>query len=82
MDHGFHVDCKIDGSLHTFMENCGIVSIIAEKHGLDVPKTHIRGSKQIDVACLTPRLAEFVINCALVDFDTLCKSDHPEFFLS
>jgi hypothetical protein len=80
-DHGFHVDGKIDGSLRTFMENCGLMNIIAEKHGTDVPKIHIRGSKQIDFACLKPRLVEFVINCGLLDFDTLCKSDHSGIFL-
>jgi hypothetical protein len=40
-DHGFHVDDKIDGYVRTFMENCGLVNIIAEKHGPDVPRTHI-----------------------------------------
>jgi hypothetical protein len=26
-DHGFHVDGKIDGSLRTFMENCGLLDL-------------------------------------------------------
>jgi hypothetical protein len=67
--------------LWNFIDNCGLVNIIAEKHGPDVPKTHIRGSKQIDFACLTPRLTEFVIHCGLLDFDMLCKSNHLGIFL-
>jgi hypothetical protein len=63
------------------MQNFGMVNIISEKHGPDVPKTHIRGSKQIEVACLMPRLTEFVKNCGLLDFDTLCCSDNRGFYL-
>jgi hypothetical protein len=81
MDHGFQVDGKIDGSLRTLMENCGLVNIIAEKHGRGVPKTHIRGSKQIDFVCLMPRLAGFVVNCGLLEFDKLYKSDHRGIFI-
>jgi hypothetical protein len=80
-DHGFHVDGRIDRYLRTFMENYGLVNIIAEMHGLDLPKTHIRGSKQIDSALFTPRLAEFVKYCGLLDIDTLCRSDHRRNFL-
>jgi hypothetical protein len=28
--HGFHVDGSIDGSLHTFMRNCGLLNVIKE----------------------------------------------------
>jgi hypothetical protein len=81
MDHGFHVDGKIDGSLRTFMEDCGLENIIATKHGLDVPKTHSRGSIQIDFALTTPRLREFVKDCGLLVSETLCNSDHRGIFM-
>jgi hypothetical protein len=59
-DNGFHVDGIIDGSLRMFMENCDFENILATIHGPDFPKTHNRGSKQIDVALVTPDLPEHV----------------------
>jgi hypothetical protein len=46
--HGFHVDGSIDGSLHTFMQNCGLLNVIKELNEGATPNTHNRGSQQID----------------------------------
>jgi cytoskeletal protein CcmA (bactofilin family) len=50
---GFHVDGTIDGSLHTFMRNCGFTNILRQMHECVVPNTHARGSVQIDFPLLT-----------------------------
>jgi hypothetical protein len=46
--HGFHVDGSIDGSLHSFMRNCGLLNVIKELNEGTPPNTHNRGSQQID----------------------------------
>jgi hypothetical protein len=49
----FHVNGSIDGSLHTFMGNCGLRNALREFHGGVVPNTHMRGLKQIDFVLTT-----------------------------
>jgi hypothetical protein len=80
MDHGFHVDDKIDWLLRTFMENCRLDNILAKNYGTDVLETHSRGSIPIVYTLTKPGQREFVKELCLLDFKTLCHIDHREFF--
>jgi hypothetical protein len=62
MKKGFHVDGTIDGSLQSFIQNCGLVNILRQMHEGVVPNTHTRGSVQIDFPLITSGLAEHVLN--------------------
>jgi hypothetical protein len=53
MKGGFQVDGSIDGSLRSFMANCGLANALMDIHSEQVPNTHVRGSKQIDFALVT-----------------------------
>jgi hypothetical protein len=50
---GFHVDGSIDGSLQSFIQNCGLVNVLQRMHGGVVPNTHRRGSAQIEFPLIT-----------------------------
>jgi hypothetical protein len=41
---GFHVDGSIDGSLQSFIQNCGLINVLRRMHKGGVPTTHARGS--------------------------------------
>jgi hypothetical protein len=50
-ENGFHIDGSIDGSIATYIQNCGLTNILAECHaesGAEIPNTNLRGSKQIE----------------------------------
>jgi hypothetical protein len=53
---GFHVDGSIDGLLHTFVRNCGLINVIKELNEGTTPNTHNLGSQQIDFILATARL--------------------------
>jgi hypothetical protein len=40
---GFHVDGSIDGSLQSFIQNCGLINDLRRMHEGVVPNTHARG---------------------------------------
>jgi hypothetical protein len=76
----FHVDGPIDGSLHTFMGNCGLRNALREFHGGVVPNTHMRGSKQIDFVLTTGGLTDSIEAIGLLDCSVL-NSDHRALFI-
>jgi hypothetical protein len=41
---GFHVDISIDGSLQSFIQNCGLINVLRRMYKGFVPNTHTRGS--------------------------------------
>jgi hypothetical protein len=77
---GFHVDGSIDGSLRTFMSNCGMTNALTNVHLEQVPNTHVRGSKQIDFALVTDGIRPCIKAIGLLD-ESILKSDHRAIFL-
>jgi hypothetical protein len=53
---GFQVDSSIDGSLRSFMANCGLTNALMDVQSEQVPNTHVRGYNQIDLALVTDRI--------------------------
>jgi hypothetical protein len=77
---GFHVDGSIDGSLQSFIQNCGLINILRLMYGGVVPKTHSRGSAQIDFPLITSGLDEHVVDVGLID-KYIMQSDHSGVFI-
>jgi hypothetical protein len=76
----FHVYGSIDGSLHSFMDNCGLRNALREFHGGVVPSTHMHGSKQIDFMLNTGALTDIIEAIGLIDCSVL-NSDHHAIFI-
>jgi hypothetical protein len=72
---GFHVYGSIDGSLQSFIQNCGLINVLRRMHEGVVPNTHARGSAQIDFPLITYGLDEYVVDVGLLDRSIL-QSDH------
>jgi hypothetical protein len=84
LDKVFHIDGSIDGSISTYIQNCGLSNILSECHaesGADIPNTHLRGSKQIDFVLATPGIALFIQFIGLLDFDVIFQTEHRTFFI-
>jgi hypothetical protein len=77
---GFQVDGSIDGSLHSFMPNCGLTNALTDVHSEQLPTTHVGGSKQIDFALVTDGIRPCIKAVGLLD-DSILKSDHRVIFL-
>jgi hypothetical protein len=77
---GFHVDGAIDGSLQTFMRNCGLTNILRQMHEGSVPNTYARGSVQIDFPLLTSGMVDHVLNVGFLNRSVL-QSDHSGMFV-
>jgi hypothetical protein len=73
---GFHVDGSIDGSLHTFMRNFGLLNVIKEINEGTTPNTHNCGSQQIDFILATARLFQDGIERARFLYSSVLGSDH------
>jgi hypothetical protein len=80
MKGSFQVDGSIDGSLRSFMANCGLTSALTDVHSEQVPNTHARGSKQIDFALVTDGIRPCIKSVGLLD-ESILKSDHRAIFL-
>jgi hypothetical protein len=79
-----YIDGSIDGSIATYIQNCGLSNILSERHaesGAEIPNTHLRGSKQIDVVLATPCIALFIQFIGLLDFDVIFQADHRTLFI-
>jgi hypothetical protein len=72
---GFHVDGSIDGSIQTFMSNCGLDNVITLMHDGVVPNTHMRGSSQIDFPLTSAGLREYIEKVGLLD-NSVLNNDH------
>jgi hypothetical protein len=73
-EKGFHIEDSIDGSIVNYTRNCGLSSILAERHaetGTAIPNTHLRGSKQIGFVLTTAGIAPFIQAIGLLDFDVV-----------
>jgi hypothetical protein len=78
---GFNIDGKLNGSLKTFITNCGIINVTASKHpGHPVPNTHNRGSKQVDFMLATQGISHFILAIGLLDYNAVFNLDHRAFF--
>jgi hypothetical protein len=77
---GFHVDGSIDGSLQSFIQNCGLINVLRLMYECVVPNTHERGSVQIDFPLITDGLDEHVLDVGLLDRSVL-QSDHSGMFV-
>jgi hypothetical protein len=77
---GFHVDGSIEGSLQSFLHNCGLINVLRHMHEGVIPNTHACGFVQIDFPLITAGLAEHVLNIGLFDRSVL-QSDHSGLFL-
>jgi hypothetical protein len=78
---GFTIDGTLDGSLKTFITNCGLINVDASRHpGQTVPNTHNCGSKQIDFVLATPVIARFILTIGLLDYNAVFNSGHRAFF--
>jgi hypothetical protein len=64
---GFQVNGIIDGSLRSFMSNCGLTNAMTDLHSEQVPNTHVRGSKQIDFALVTDGIRPCIKAVGLLD---------------
>jgi hypothetical protein len=83
-ENGFHIDGSIDGSVATYIENCGLSNILAERHAeseAEIPNTHLRGSKQIEFVLATPGIALLIHYIDLLDFDVIFRTDHRTLFI-
>jgi hypothetical protein len=49
----FQVYSSIDGSLRSFMANCGLINALTDIHSEQVPNTHVRGSNKFYFALVT-----------------------------
>jgi hypothetical protein len=76
----FQVNGSIDGSLRSFMANCGLTNALTDIHSEQVPNTHVRGSKQIDFALVTDGIRPCIKAVGILD-ESILKSDHREIFL-
>jgi hypothetical protein len=79
-EQGFHVDGSIDGSIQTFMSNCGLDNAITLMHDGVVPNTHMRGSSQIDFRLTSVGLRDYIEKVGLLD-NSVLKSNHRGIFL-
>jgi hypothetical protein len=76
----FHVDGSIDGSLHSFMVNCGLRNALREFHGGVVPNTHMCGSRQIDFVLTIGGLTDSIEAAGLLNCSVL-NSYHRALFI-
>jgi hypothetical protein len=74
--HGFYVNRSIDGSLHTFMRNCGLLNVIKELNEGTTTNTQNRGSQQIDFILATARLFQDGIEHAGFLDSSVLGNDH------
>jgi hypothetical protein len=77
---GFQVVGSIDGSLCSFMANCGLNNALTDVHSEQVPNTHVRGSKQIDFSLVTYGIQPCIKAVGLFD-ESILKSNHRAIFL-
>jgi hypothetical protein len=83
-DNGFHIDGLIDGSMTTYVQNCGPSNILAKhqaKSDAEIPNTHQIGLKKIDFMLATPGIALFIDTIGLLYFDVIFQTDHHTFFI-
>jgi hypothetical protein len=78
---GFHVNGSIDGSLHTFMRNCGLLNVIKELNEGTTPNTRNRGSQQIDFILATAILFQDGIEHAGFLDSSVLGSDHKGMYV-
>jgi hypothetical protein len=78
---GFNIDGTLDGSLKTFITNCGLIKVAASKQpGQTVPNTHNRRSKQIDCVLATLDISRFILAIGLLDYNAVFNWDQRAFF--
>jgi hypothetical protein len=78
--NSFHVDGSIDGSLQSFIENCGLINVLRRIYEGVVPNTHARGYVKIDFPLITAGLEEHVLYVGLLD-RSIHHSDHSGMFV-
>jgi hypothetical protein len=63
------------------MANCGLANALTDIHSEQVPNTHLRGSKQTDLALVTDGVRPCIKSVGLLD-KSILKSDHRVIFLN
>jgi hypothetical protein len=71
---GFHVGGSIDGSLQSFIHNCGLINVLRRMHKGVVPNTHERVSAQIYCTLITSGLDGHAVDVGLLD-SSILQSD-------
>jgi hypothetical protein len=74
------VDGSIDGSLQSFIQNCGLINVLRRMYEGVVPNTHARGSAQVGFPLITAGLDEHVLDVGLLDRSVL-QRDHSGVFV-
>jgi hypothetical protein len=77
---GFRVGGSIDGSLKSFMRNCGLIDFLWKMHEGVVPNNHARGSMQIEFPLATVGVAEHVLGVGMLNRSVL-QSEHSGLFV-
>jgi hypothetical protein len=83
-NNGFHIDGSINGSIVTYIRNCGLSNILTQSHAesdAEIPNTHLRGSTQINFVLATPGITLFIDAIGLLDFGTVFLTEHRTFFV-
>jgi hypothetical protein len=83
-ENGFHIDGSINGSIATYIKNCGLSNILVECHaesGAEISNTHLRASKQIKFVLATPGIALVIQYIGLLDVDVIFRIDRRTFFI-
>jgi hypothetical protein len=62
------------------MVNCRLTNEVTDVHSKQVPNTHVRGSKQIDLALVTDGIRTCIKAISPLD-ESILKSDHRAIFL-
>jgi hypothetical protein len=78
--NGFHVDGSIDGSLQSFIQNCGLINVLRRMYEGVILNTPARGSAQLDFPLITAGLNEHVLDVGLLERSVL-QSDHSGMFV-
>jgi hypothetical protein len=73
--NGLHMDGRHNGSLCTMMANCGLINAIKELNYGEIPKTHNRGSRQIDFVLYTEGILEYIVRVGFL-YSSVLESDH------
>mmetsp|Transcript_7001 Transcript_7001/g.10195 ORF Transcript_7001/g.10195 Transcript_7001/m.10195 type:complete len:653 (+) Transcript_7001:1286-3244(+) len=65
-----------DGSLATLVTTCGLLDVLVEQHGQQIPPTYTRGTKRLDYVFVTPGIMDSVLRSTLLPFHTIFGGDH------
>ena len=71
----------LDPDFQEMIRKTGLIDLMAHKLGPDLPETYIRGTKTVDIAYGSPRLAKTVARVGYLAYNDGILSDHRGFFI-